>query len=149
MILTYCRLLVTPVFKNVSSVPTFTQGTHVYLCHSTMAKKNVSFFFIHYITHMAIFLDSVYQLLIFYCTIRPHQHYHLPPHQQDSCRVQLPSQWVEIISEEALFFFCNRRYSLMSFGRPQLYLSEALPFTYDSVCCYMTRQNQLTNSINQ
>ena len=104
MILTFCRLLVTPVFKNVSSVPTFTQGTHVYLCHSTMAKKNVSFFFIHYITHMAIFLDSVYQLLIFYCTIRPHQHYHLPPHQQDSCRVQLPSQWGEIISEEAFLF---------------------------------------------
>ena len=28
-------------------------------------------------------------------------------------------------------FFCNRRNSLLSFGWPQLYNSEALPFTYD------------------
>ena len=27
-------------------------------------------------------------------------------------------------------YFFNRRYSLLSFGRPQLYNSEALPFTY-------------------
>ena len=46
-------------------------------------------------------------------------------------------------------FFCNRRYSLLSFGGPQLYNSEALPFTYMlSVCCYGLDQNQLTNSIN-
>ena len=32
-----------------------------------------------------------------------------------------------------IFIFCNRRYSLLSFGRPQLYNSEAMPFTYDSV----------------
>jgi hypothetical protein len=31
--------------------------------------------------------------------------------------------------------FCNKHYSLMSFGSPQLYNSEAMPFTY-SVCCY-------------
>ena len=28
------------------------------------------------------------------------------------------------------WFFLNRRYSLLSFGGPQLYNSEALPFTY-------------------
>ena len=28
-------------------------------------------------------------------------------------------------------FFCNRHYSLLNFGPPQLYNSEALPFTYD------------------
>ena len=28
-------------------------------------------------------------------------------------------------------FFCNRRSSFLSFGGPQLYNSEALPFTYD------------------
>jgi hypothetical protein len=28
------------------------------------------------------------------------------------------------------FFFCNRRNSFLSFGGPQLYNSEALPFTY-------------------
>ena len=28
-------------------------------------------------------------------------------------------------------FFCNRRNSLLSFSGPQLYNSEALPFTYD------------------
>ena len=27
-------------------------------------------------------------------------------------------------------FFLNRRYSLLSFGRPQMYNLEALPFTY-------------------
>ena len=30
-------------------------------------------------------------------------------------------------------FFCNRRYSLLSFGGPQLYNSEAWLFAYDSV----------------
>ena len=34
------------------------------------------------------------------------------------------------------FFLFNRRYSLLSFGGPQLYNSEAMPFNYDSVCCY-------------
>ena len=29
-----------------------------------------------------------------------------------------------------VIFFFNRRYSLLSFGGPQLYNSEALPFTY-------------------
>ena len=32
-------------------------------------------------------------------------------------------------------FFCNRRYSLLSFSGPQLYNLGAMPFTY-SVCCY-------------
>ena len=30
-----------------------------------------------------------------------------------------------------MIFFCNRRNSLLSFGGPHLYNSEALPFTYD------------------
>ena len=29
-----------------------------------------------------------------------------------------------------MVFFCNRRYSLFSFGRPQLYNSEAMSFTF-------------------
>ena len=32
-------------------------------------------------------------------------------------------------------YFYKRHYSLISFGGPQLYNSEAMPFTY-SVCCY-------------
>ena len=31
---------------------------------------------------------------------------------------------------QVLFFFCNRHYSLLSFGVPQLYNLEALSFTY-------------------
>ena len=36
-----------------------------------------------------------------------------------------------------LKLFCNRHYSLLSFGGP--YNLETLPFTYDSVCLYMAR----------
>ena len=43
-------------------------------------------------------------------------------------------------------FFCNKLYSLLSFGGPQLYNSKATPFTY-LVCCY--DQNQLTNFITR
>ena len=34
------------------------------------------------------------------------------------------------VTSFSIDFFLNRRYSLLSFGEPQLYNSEALPFTY-------------------
>ena len=43
------------------------------------------------------------------------------------CRSYGPSRGVGLIGCGG---FLNRRYSLLSFGRPQLYNSEALPFTY-------------------
>ena len=36
----------------------------------------------------------------------------------------------KLISRGLFIFFCNRHYSLLSFGGPQLYNSEALQFTY-------------------
>ena len=36
---------------------------------------------------------------------------------------------------EIVFILCNRRYSRLSFGRPQLYKTKTMPFTH-SVCCY-------------
>ena len=36
------------------------------------------------------------------------------------------------------FFVTDITYSLLSFGRPQFYNLEIVPFIYDSVCCYMT-----------
>ena len=43
-------------------------------------------------------------------------------------------------------FFCNRHYSLLSFGRPQRYNSEALPFTYMlPVCRFLVPGNTQKN----
>ena len=40
----------------------------------------------------------------------------------------------KIVFLECYMGDCNRPYSFLSFGGPQLYISEALPITY-SVCC--------------
>ena len=68
-------------------------------------KKKMSRFFhsLHY-TYGHLFGQrlSIANILLHHQTALAH--YHLPPHQQDSCRVQLPSQWGERISEEACSF---------------------------------------------
>ena len=44
-------------------------------------------------------------------------------------------QGTAILKEVAKYLFFNRLYSLLSFGRPQLYDLEAMSFTY-SVGCF-------------
>ena len=45
------------------------------------------------------------------------------------------------------FFFFNRRYSLLSFGGPQLYNSEASPFTYNGQYVVIELADKLYNSV--
>mgnify|MGYP001460954709 FL=1 len=71
--------------------------------HDGKKKSLVFFHSLHY-TYGHLFGQrlSIANILLHHQTALAH--YHLPPHQQDSCRVQLPSQWGERISEEACSF---------------------------------------------